>query len=113
MTKQEKEGTQNWTNARLLISHGKRQIFASKQEQEQKEKIVFFFRQKTCFPWNREWRMKRRKTFGEEKYAGRASEDGQERCSGSRWRKAEFFSSLTNKIKNLLQNKLHRPTKIG
>ena len=57
---------------------------------------------------NGEWR----KTFGEEKFAGRASEDEEERYSGSRWKKADFFSSLTNRIKKLLQNKIHRPTKI-
>ena len=69
-----------------------------------------FFRRRSCFPWYREWRMKRGKTFGEEKFAGRVSEEEQEALDEER---LKFFSSLTNKIKNLLQNKLHRPTKIG
>ena len=65
MTKQEKEGTQTWTNARLLISHGKRQIFASKQEQGQKRKIVFldenhFFRGRENEESNRKNRLEKK-----------------------------------------------------
>ena len=91
----------------------KRQIFASKQEQEQKRKIVFFldvdhvFRGTENGEWNGEKRLEKKNL--QEKLA-KKNKRGVQALDEER---LKFFSSLTNKIKNLLQNKLHRPTKIG
>ena len=62
----------------------KKTNFCFKTRTRAEKEIVFFFKRRSCFPWYREWRMKRGKTFGEEKFAGRVSEEEQERCSGSR-----------------------------
>ena len=98
-------------NARLLISYGKRQIFASKQEQEQKRKIVFFldvdhvFRGTQNGEWNGGKRLEKKKLQEE---LAKKNKRGVQALDEER---LKFFSSLTNKIKNLLQNKIPRPTK--
>ena len=57
--------------------------------------------------WNEEKRLEKKKLQEE---LAKKNKRGVQALDEER---LNFFSSLTNKIKNLLQNKLHRPTKIG
>ena len=65
-------------------SHMERDKFLLQNKNKSRKGKLYFFRRRSCFPWYREWKMKQGKTFGEEKFAGRASEDEEKRYSGSR-----------------------------